>query len=399
VAAASPSPPPTPPPPAPRGWGAVDANLPPGPPASQPAPTDPLPTEVESIALAMKLEAAEGAPPLSRGWGAVDTANLKDVKPRANCALEAVTTALRAAKSFRRAFDQAEVKDAAPQALRRALDALPPLDRSKEARRTTKKRQYDQAVDDLRVALAEREGGDRNIKQELATGGAHLDVAEVLGELVAALTGDASTKPAADALTSVGRITQAPCKKCGASNSDGVDEQVVEYARDAPATQLKHAKNKYKHKARLDTVYRTAHNHSSKSCDACHARGACAVTHTLAKCASTLVLAVAWTGTDRSKGDVHSVMDLALTGLKDAAACFDRNARAGPRHLVALVMFRGHHYTSFVRKGLARRDGWEWHDRGSIVPLVDWAAVKARAEPSDGKGAMLPYLLVYDEAP
>ena len=91
------------------------------------------------------------------------------------------------------------------------------------AEKDNQKRQYDQAIEDLRAALAEREGGDPDIRQELATGGAHLDVAEVLGELVEALTSDASTKSAASTLTSVGRITQAPCSKCGKSNSDAVD--------------------------------------------------------------------------------------------------------------------------------------------------------------------------------
>ena len=33
---------------------------------------------------------------------------------------------------------------------------------------------------------------------------------------------------------------------------------------------------------------------------------------------------------------------------------------------------------------------------GSVHQLGGWEDVKARAEPSDGKGAMLPYLLVYD---
>ena len=280
------------------------------------------------------------------------------------------------------------------------MDALPPLDQSGNSllRRTTKKRQYDQAIDDLRAALAEREGGDPDIRQELATGGAHLDVAEVLGELVEALTSDASTKSAASTLTSVGRITQAPCSKCGKSNSDAVDEQVLEYARSAPATKLKQARVAYKRGAHLAPVYLLAHAHTAKSCDACHAPKACAVSQTLSRCASTLILGITWTGIDRSRGDVLSVMDLALMGgVRDAAKCFDDKAKkAGKRDLVALIMFRGNHYTSFVRKGRDWNKGWEWHDRGSVHQLGGWEDVKARAEPSDGKGAMLPYLLVYD---
>ena len=93
-----------------------------------------------------------------------------------------------------------------------------------------------------------------------------------------------------------------------------------------------------------------------------------------------------------------SVMDLALMGgVRDAAKCFDDKAKkAGKRDLVALIMFRGNHYTSFARKGRDWNKGWEWHDRGSVHQLGGWEDVKARAEPSDGKGAMLPYLLVYD---
>ena len=91
-------------------------------------------------------------------------------------------------------------------------------------------------------------------------------------------------------------------------------------------------------------------------------------------------------------------MDLALMGgVRDAAKCFDDKAKkAGKRDLVALIMFRGNHYTSFVREGRDWNKGWEWHDRGSVHQLGGWEDVKARAEPSDGKGAMLPYLLVYD---
>ena len=119
-------------------------------------------------------------------------------------------------------------------------------------------------------------------------------------------------------------------------------------------------------------MYLLAHAHTAKSCDACHAPKACAVSQTLSRCASTLILGITWTGIDRSRGDVLSVMDLALMGgVRDAAKCFDDKAKkAGKRDLVALIMFRGNHYTSFVRKGRDWNKGWEWHDR---APSINWA--------------------------
>ena len=84
-----------------------------------------------------------------------------------------------------------------------------------------------------------------------------------------------------------------------------------------------------------------------------------------------------------------------MGGVRLAGSASTTSVQAGKRDLVALIMFRGNHYTSFVRKGRDWNKGWEWHEH---APSINWAAGRTRkaGRPSDGKGAMLPYLLVYD---
>ena len=97
---------------------------------------------------------------------------LVDVQRRSNCALDAIVAVLCRCPTFVRAAGRPSQGDS------RALRAL---DASLQA--AERGANSDAAVDALREALASS-GDDTVIRAELKTRGAHLDVAEVLGEVV-----------------------------------------------------------------------------------------------------------------------------------------------------------------------------------------------------------------------
>ena len=101
-----------------------------------------------------------------------------DVERRSNCSLDAIIAVLSQSPTFRRELgDGAEAAAGQSDALRYLGDAFRASAEGSDAG-------VDAAVDGLRAALAARGNEDEDgegVRSELATGGAHLDVAEVLG--------------------------------------------------------------------------------------------------------------------------------------------------------------------------------------------------------------------------
>ena len=318
-----------------------------------------------------------------------------DVERRSNCSLDAIIAVLSQSPTFRRELgDGAEAAAAQSDALRYLGDAFRASAEGSDAG-------VDAAVDGLRAALAKRSNDEagEGVRSELATGGAHLDVAEVLGEVVAVLGTAKRCRGAALALRTRGHIHQQACRKCGHRNADFRDDVAFdELARSAPAAALVHA-------ARSDggsvaDVFRDAHAHAAKSCDACRAPAACEVDVVLDHAAKALVLSLAWYSTDQEGGDVAALLELvwrdAPMAARKAFTKKDASGRAKHRQprkldLFAVAVFQNAHYTAFVRA----RDGsdsWTYHDRRSAVAVGAFVNVIQRCR----AGPMLPYLLFYD---
>ena len=182
-----------------------------------------------------------------------------DVERRSNCSLDAIVAVLSQCPTFRRALGNGADAEAAQS------DALRYLGAAFRASAGGTDAEVDAAVDGLRVALAARSDQDEDgegVRSELATGGAHLDVAEVLGEVVSVLGTAKKCRAAALALRTRGHIHQQACRKCGHRNADFRDDVAFdELARSAPAAALVHA-------ARSDggsvaDVFREAHAHAA----------------------------------------------------------------------------------------------------------------------------------------
>ena len=313
---------------------------------------------------------------------------LVDVERRSNCSLDAIIAVLSQSPTFRRELgDGAEAAAAQSDALRYLGDAFRASAEGSDAG-------VDAAVDGLRAALAKRSNDEagEGVRSELATGGAHLDVAEVLGEVVAVLGTAKKCRGAALALRTRGHIHQQACRKCGHRNADFRDDVAFdELARSAPAAALVHA-------ARSDggsvaDVFREAHAHAAKSCDKCRAPGACEVDVVLEHAAKALVLSLAWYSTDQEGDDVAALLELVWRDARlPAKRVFSSIGKVKFEvDLFAVAVFQNAHYTAFVRA----RDGsdsWTYHDRRSAVAVGAFANVVQRCR----DGPMLPYLLFYD---
>ena len=159
-----PAPPPAAPVPA---WGAV-------------APPPPPPPAAWSTPDAAPLRPA----PVDSDDDFVVPEGLVDVERRSNCSLDAIVAVLSQCPTFRRTLGNgADAEAAQSDALRYLGDAFRASAGGSDA-------EVDAAVDGLRAALAARGDQDEDgegVRSELATGGAHLDVAEVLGEVVSVL--------------------------------------------------------------------------------------------------------------------------------------------------------------------------------------------------------------------
>ena len=319
-----------------------------------------------------------------------------DVERRSNCSLDAIIAVLSQSPTFRRELgDGAEAAAAQSDALRYLGDAFRASAEGSDAG-------VDAAVDGLRAALAKRSNDEagEGVRSELATGGAHLDVAEVLGEVVAVLGTAKRCRGAALALRTRGHIHQQACRKCGHRNADFRDDVAFdELARSAPAAALVHAARSGT--GRVADTFRDAHAHAAKSCDACHAPAACEVDVVLDQPTRVLVLSLAWYSTDQEGGDVASLLELVWRDAPMAArkvftkkeSVMAMRKRRQPRQLdlFAVAVFQNAHYTAFVRA----RDGsdsWTYHDRRSAVAVGSFANVVQRCR----DGPMLPYLLFYD---
>ncbi|KAK7230506.1 hypothetical protein SO694_00177040 [Aureococcus anophagefferens] len=322
-------------------------------------------------------------------------AGLEDVERRSNCTLEAIAAALCYAPTFRRHFDRKERERqlaSASASLRRAIEAKDAAAERHGGIDGPGRRAFDAAIDDLRAALADG-SKDARVARELGTGGAHLDVAEVFGVLVDEIGRTHRGESPAAVLRTKGRIAQAACAACGASNGEK-PIKLSELARSATASAIVHAAKTGRARS-LEDVYREAHRHAGKSCDACGAPGACAVVHDLDKVAKALVLSVAWFSTYQDAGDVRALLGLAAKSL-DARRCFEDATPKEPAvrklHLVAMVTFKDNHYTAFVKD---KHGHWTWHDKAEATACRGWKDVVDRCCKTKG-APMLPYLLLYD---
>jgi len=325
-----------------------------------------------------------------------------DVERRSNCSLDAIVAVLSQCPTFRRALGNGAEAEAAQS------DALRYLGAAFRASAGGTDAEVDTAVDGLRAALAAR-GNDEDgegVRSELATGGAHLDVAEVLGEVISVLTSAKKCRNSALALRTKGHIHQQACKKCGHRNADFRDDVAFdELARSAPAAALVHAALSGAGRLAnvsgcVANVFRDAHAHAAKSCDRCHTPAACEVDVVLDQPAKVLVLSLAWYSTDQQGGDVAALLELVWRDAPMAARKVftkkDASGRAKHRQprkldLFAVAVFQNAHYTAFVRA----RDGsdsWTYHDRRSAIAVGAFANVVQRCR----DGPMLPYLLFYD---
>ena len=317
-----------------------------------------------------------------------------DVERRSNCSLDAIVAVLSQCPTFRRALGNGAEAEAAQS------DALRYLGAAFRASAGGTDAEVDAAVDGLRAALAAR-GNDEDgegVRSELATGGAHLDVAEVLGEVMSVLSTSERCQKAASALRTKGHIHQRACVKCGKRNEDFREDVAFdELARSAPATALVDAARSGT--GRVADTFRDAHAHAAKSCDACHAPAACEVDVVLDQPTRVLVLSLAWYSTDQEGGDVAALLELVWRDAPMPVKKVFSNSkgRSGGRKtgskldLFAVAVYQNAHYTAFVRA----RDGsdsWTHHDRRSAVAVGAFANVVQRCR----DGPMLPYLLFYD---
>ena len=311
-----------PPPPVAPAWGAIEppASAPPPPPAAPAwSPMEPAPPPAAPVPAWGAV--APPPPPPPAAWSTPDAAPLRpapvdsdddfvvpeglvDVERRSNCSLDAIIAVLSQSPTFRRELgDGAEAAAAQSDALRYLGDAFRASAEGSDAG-------VDAAVDGLRAALAARGDQDEDgegVRSELATGGAHLDVAEVLGEVIAVLGTSERCQKAASALRTKGHIHQRACVKCGKRNEDFREDVAFdELARSAPATALVDAARSGT--GRVADTFRDAHAHAAKSCDACHAPAACEVDVILDHAAKALVLSLAWYSTDQEGDDVAALL-------------------------------------------------------------------------------------------
>ena len=317
--------PPPPPLTAAPAWGATDPPPPP-PPAWSPPPAAPADSDDDFVV-------PEG---------------LVDVARRSNCSLDAIVAVLSQCPTFRRALGNgAEPGRGESEALRYLGAAFRASAGGSDA-------EVDAAVDGFRAALAARGDEDEDgegVQSELATGGAHLDVAEVLGEVVAVLRTSRRCCAAATTLQTLGHIHQQACSKCGHRNEDfRKDVAFDELARSAPAADLVHAARSGG--GRVADTFRDAHAHAAKSCDACHAAAACEVDVNLNQPAKLLVLSLAWYSTDQEGGDVAALLELVWRDAPmPARAVFSKSHKgAGKRNrpprkldLFAVAVFQNAH--------------------------------------------------------
>ena len=284
------------------------------------------------------------------------------------------------------------------------------------------------AIDDLRRSLADS-AKRKAISAELGTDGAHLDVAEVFGELIDVLGRHPCTQAAVETFRSRGAIRDAPCTACDFTFSK-TKVKFDEVSRSATSMEIGFAVDRGT--KTLEEVYRDAHRHSFKSCDHCNVKASVAVVHELKTVASALVLSVAWFSMVQSRDDVEALLSLVKSDI-DPVLVFQEphshdaavKSGADTMSLTALVVFQDHHYTAFA---LDPNTGqWAWHDRlyrrlfmgtsndenvtskrpegphpclGSMTqPIGDWQSVvhKCRSDGDQNMQPMLPYLLFYDK--
>mmetsp|Transcript_22130 Transcript_22130/g.74962 ORF Transcript_22130/g.74962 Transcript_22130/m.74962 type:complete len:228 (-) Transcript_22130:87-770(-) len=225
-----------------------------------------------------------------------------------------------------------------------------------------------------------------------------MDVAEVFGELIDALGRNGATQSAAECLRSRGIIHDAPCTHCREIHSK-LTYKFDEISRSATSIAICHNAALPQPKP-LEAVYRDAHTHAMKTCDACGTKAACAVVHKIQTLAQALVLSVAWFSTDQARDDVENLLNLVVQDVDPVLAFQEPSDERGALQqgeklqLTAVVVFQDHHYTAFVRKG----GQWRWHDRTKTTHMGDWSNVVGQCRSDrDALGPMLPYLLFYDK--
>ena len=297
-----------------------------------------------------------------------------DVSAQNNCSLEALSVALYAARDFREAFD-------------RATGSSPVADALREVLRGVSKNEIPSSQNEaLRQALSTRGGA-------IAAAFAYADAAEVLELLLDALETDLDDwrRPC----TSVGyQLVRQPCLLCGNTQAAGpMNEKRDVRAFPVIAASILHLLELASTPQTFADLFREARASEPVSCTSCGER-ACAVSGSMETVSPVLVVNLTWMETPSSDSIAQLVRGALLPF--DSAVAFGGGAE-GIYQCVAVVCFKGDHYTAYARPPPSSVDlryppRWtlrdRFVDRGSGD--VDWMLGEL-----SGAKPKLPALLVY----
>ena len=249
-----------------------------------------------------------------------------DVSAQNNCSLEALSVALYAARAFREAFD-------------RATGSSPVADALREVLRGVSKNEIPSSQNEaLRQALSTRGGA-------ISAAFAYADAAEVLELLLDALENDLDDwrRPC----TSVGyQLVRQPCLLCGdASQAGAMNEKRDVRAFPVIAASILHLLESASTPQTFSDLFREARASEPVSCTSCGER-ACAVSGSMETVSPVLVVNLTWMETPSSES-ISQLVKGALLPF-DSAVAFGGGSE-GIYQCVAVVCFKGDHYTAYVR--------------------------------------------------
>ncbi len=297
-----------------------------------------------------------------------------DVSAQNNCSLEALSVALYAARDFREAFARARGSSPVADALREVLRGVSSNDVPSAPNEA------------LRQALSTRGGA-------ISAAFAYADAAEVLELLLDALENDLDDwrRPC----TSVGyQLVRQPCLLCGDSSQAGpMNEKRDVRAFPVIAASILHLLESASTPQTFSDLFREARANEPVSCTACGER-ACAVSGQMDTVSPVLVVNLTWMETPSSDSIAQLVRGALLPF--DSAVAFGGGAE-GMYQCVAVVCFKGDHYTAYARpppSSVDLRYPPRWTLRDRFVERgsgdVEWLL-----EELSGPRPKLPALLVY----
>lgn len=248
-----------------------------------------------------------------------------DVSAQNNCSLEALSVALYAARAFREGFARSPGSSPVADALREVLAGVASNDVPSAANEA------------LRQALATRGGA-------IGAAFAYADAAEVLELLLDALEQDAPH--AAATCTSVGyRLVRKPCLLCGDVSAAGPVAEQRDVRTFSVNAALVLNLLATAHSPTFADLFREARADAPVSCRACGERP-CAVSGAMEAVAPVLVVNLTWVSTPAPAAVAQLVRGALLPF--DAGVAFDGGA-AATYLCVAIVCFKGDHYTAYAR--------------------------------------------------